>query len=103
MSTELTVTVTIELPDDVEVRQKILALLRESTDFVSNAAHSRIRDIDMLNTELGIALPDAMQPATYKKRMLDNYLTAKAWNDARLQAERPLWAVFNAIHKAIGL
>lgn len=103
MASELTVTVTIQLPDDVEGRQKILALLREATDFVSNAAHRRIHDIDMVNGELEIALPTNMQPESYKKRITNNFLAAQSWNSARLQAERPLWAAFNAIHKAMGL
>lgn len=100
MLSEVKVELTIQLPDDENNQQKIVALLRKTSEQVSNIALEIIGDLDSENLVLGHALSYEQQPQHYRERITQNYQNAMAWNAARMQVERIIWSAIMQIKES---
>ena len=92
----LTITVTIDVPNNKDDANKLIDLLRHADNRISNLAQEQIQKFDTLNGELDSAL-EHPHPPKYRQRINANYQEAQAWNSARALAQGVIWPFINGI------
>lgn len=96
----LTITVTIQVPDNRDEVNRLVRLLRHADDEISRFAHTQIQGFDTLTGELSNALPYPHPPA-YTQRINDYYNQAKSWNRARMIATSAVWHITHKVMESL--
>ena len=94
-TSELTITITIQVPDNHSDLNKLIDLLRHADYRVSEYASQEFNQSDKLMAELDSAIVPSQQTPDYKQRILKHYKNIHGYIQARDEVSKIL---FGAIH-----
>lgn len=84
---QLSITITINVPDNKDDANKLVALLHHADNQIATFAQECIQKYDTLYTELNNAL-EPPRPAGYTHRINAYHHEANAWNWARMEVQK---------------
>lgn len=97
---QLTITYTLELPDNKEEVYKLISLLRTADVHLCDVAQEQIK-LAYDQSELLDKALEYPHPPHYRKRVAELYSNSMAWDRARHQAQRVVWAALMEVQKTL--
>lgn len=80
---EMTITIKVDLPDDVDVVNKVTRLLNVAGNAIAKEAQEEIYYADVVYNVLDNALQPSQRPEEYKQKLIFHYRHTQAWIAAR--------------------